>query len=144
MKSVNFAYRFATFLQTPSSISIDEHDNNYMINWPYFCIETSTKSIVTTLALKSVTTAYGFATFLKTPYSTSNDHMHSNLSSTNHSNHSLMHHSNQLHHLDINKKPPCSLRSLWGLINLAFPLLLAIFAPATPFLKVQKRQWNNK
>ena len=36
LKSVNFAYGFVTFLQTPfiayMDISIDEHDNDYMIN----------------------------------------------------------------------------------------------------------------
>ena len=79
------------------------------------------------LAYKSVTTAYEFATFLQTPYSTLNDEndndyminspKSSNLSFTNHSNHSLIHHSNHLQHLEINRKPPCSLRSLWGLIN---------------------------
>ena len=64
-----------------------------------------------------MTTAYGFATFLQTPYSSSNAHTHSNLSSTNRSNLSLMHHSNHIEHLEINRKPPCSLRSLWGLIK---------------------------
>ena len=31
------------------------------------------------------------------------------------SNHSHKHHSTHLQHLEINKNPPCSLRSLWGL-----------------------------
>ena len=55
--------------------------------------------------------------FFRPPYSRSIKHTHSNLSSTHHSNLSLMHHSNHLQHLEINRKPPCSLRSLWGLIK---------------------------
>ena len=40
-KSVTTAPKFATFLQTPYITSNDKHDYDYMINWPYFCIETS-------------------------------------------------------------------------------------------------------
>ena len=47
--------------------------------------------------------------FCRPPYSTLNDNTHSNLFSTHHSNHLL--------HLGMKRKPPCSLRSLWGLIK---------------------------
>ena len=40
-------HSWTTFLQTPYSTSNDEHDNDYMINWPYFCIKISSKSTVT-------------------------------------------------------------------------------------------------
>ena len=58
------------FLRPPIANSIDKHDNDYMINWPYFSIETIIKINSNHSPPKSVTTAYEFATFRKTPYST--------------------------------------------------------------------------
>ena len=47
LKSVTTAYGFGTFLQTPYSTLNDENEKDYMINWPYFSNEISSKSTVT-------------------------------------------------------------------------------------------------
>ena len=104
------------FCRPPYSTLNDEHDNDYMINWPYFSNEISSKSTVTSRCQKVWLLRMDLPLFCRPPYSTSNEHTHSNLSFMHNSNHSHKHHSNHLQHLEINKKPPCSLRSLWGLI----------------------------